>query len=175
MLSVAVICVYEVAGSVIETHEHAGESGGAVNGLAILQPFDGYSVFSLDANTAPSDPEVAGSAATRLSVVPDDDIGQSDLCTSRLQSRPSSGHEWHLHAPRLSPASDLAPGTAKIAFHILPDGTVRNVQLTSNTDNRALAQVALQIVRTTRLLSLPSSLLPTLPHRYLLVDDIALQ
>jgi TonB family protein len=74
-------------------------------------------------------------------------------------------------------AGDLSPGTAKVAFHILPDGTVRNLQITSNTGNTALARVALQTVRTTRLLPLPSSLLPpfrtgiclrmTLPSRYI--------
>jgi TonB family protein len=76
-----------------------------------------------------------------------------------------------------SHAGDLSPGTAKVAFHILPDGTVRNLQITSNTGNTALARVALQTVRTTRLLPLPSSLLPpfrtgiclrmTLPSRYI--------
>ena len=35
--------------------------------------------------------------------------------------------------------SNLSPGTAKVAFQILPDGTVRNLQITSNTGNAALA------------------------------------
>jgi TonB family protein len=70
-------------------------------------------------------------------------------------------------------AGDLSPGTAKVAFHILPDGTVRNLQVTSNTGNAALARVALQTVRTSRLLPLPSSLLRTLPNGYLPADDIA--
>jgi TonB family protein len=70
-------------------------------------------------------------------------------------------------------AGDLSPGTAKVAFHILPDGSGRNLQITSNTGNAALARVALQTVRTTRLLPLPSSLLPTLPNGYLPADDIA--
>ena len=34
-----------------------------------------------------------GSVATRLSVVPDNDIRQFDLCAYRLQSRPSSAYE----------------------------------------------------------------------------------
>jgi TonB family protein len=70
-------------------------------------------------------------------------------------------------------ASDLSPGTVKVAFHILPDGTVRNAQITSNSGNAALGRVALQTVRTTRLLPLPSSLLPNLLNGYLPADDIA--
>jgi TonB family protein len=70
-------------------------------------------------------------------------------------------------------AGDLSPGTAKVAFHILPNGTVRSLQVTSNTGNTALARVALQTVRTTRLLPLPSSLLRILPNGYLPADDIA--
>ena len=70
-------------------------------------------------------------------------------------------------------ASDLSPGTVKVAFHILPDGTVRNLQITSNTGNSALGRVALRTVRKTRLLPLPSSLLPNLLNGYLPADDIA--
>src|SRR6478609_3888823 len=65
---------------------------------------------------------------------------------------------------------DLVPGTAKVSFHILPDGRVTNLRLTSNTGNAALAKVALETVRKTRLGPLPSSLVPTLPHGYLPVD-----
>jgi TonB family protein len=68
--------------------------------------------------------------------------------------------------------NDLVPGTAKVSFHILPDGRVTNLRLTSNTGNAALAKVALETVRKTRLGPLPSSLVPTLPHGYLPVDDI---
>jgi TonB family protein len=70
-------------------------------------------------------------------------------------------------------ANDLVPGTAKVSFHILPDGRVTNLRLTSNTGNAALAEVALESVRKTRLGPLPSSLLPKLPHGYLPVDDIS--
>src|SRR5262249_25360673 len=62
---------------------------------------------------------------------------------------------------------DLVPGTAKVSFHILPDGRVTNLGLTSNTGNAALMKVALETVRKTRLGPLPSSLVPTLPHGYL--------
>jgi TonB family protein len=70
-------------------------------------------------------------------------------------------------------ANDLVPGTAKVSFHVLPDGRVTDLRLTSNTGNAALAKVALETIRKTRLGPLPSSLLPTLPHGYLPVDDIS--
>jgi TonB family protein len=70
-------------------------------------------------------------------------------------------------------ANDLALGTAKVSFRILPDGRVTNLRLTSNTGNTALASLALETVRKTRLGPLPSTLLPTLPHGYLPVDDIS--
>jgi TonB family protein len=70
-------------------------------------------------------------------------------------------------------ANDLVLGTAKVSFHILPDGRVTNLRLTSNTGNAALAKVALETVRKTRLGPLPSCLLPTLRHGYLPVDDIS--
>jgi TonB family protein len=70
-------------------------------------------------------------------------------------------------------ANDLIPGTAKVSFHILPDGRVTNLRLASNTGNTALAKVALETVRKTRLGPLPSTLLPTLPHGYLPVDNIS--
>jgi TonB family protein len=70
-------------------------------------------------------------------------------------------------------AQALSPGTAKVAFHVLPDGSVRNIRVTSNTGNAALAQVALETVRTTRLPPLPSGLLPTLPDGYLPAKNIA--
>jgi TonB family protein len=70
-------------------------------------------------------------------------------------------------------ANDLALGTAKVSFHILPDGRVTNLRLTSNTGNAALANLALETVRKTRLGPLPSTLLPTLPHGYLPVDDLS--
>ena len=41
----AVICVYEGAGNVIEARVHERVRG-ALNGLAILQPFDGYSLYA---------------------------------------------------------------------------------------------------------------------------------
>jgi TonB family protein len=72
-------------------------------------------------------------------------------------------------------ANDLVLGTAKVSFHILPDGRVTNLRLTSNTGNAALANVALETVRKTRLRPLPSTLLPTLPHGYLPVDDISFE
>jgi TonB family protein len=72
-------------------------------------------------------------------------------------------------------ANDMVPGTAKVSFHILPDGRVTSLRLTSNTGNAALAKVALETVRKTRLGRLPSSLLPTLPHGYLPVDNISFQ
>ena len=39
----------------------------------------------------------------------------------------------------------------EVSFHILPDGRVTNLRLTSNTGNAALAKVALETVRRTRL------------------------
>ena len=68
--------------------------------------------------------------------------------------------------------NDLVPGTAKLSFHILPDGRATNLRLTSNTGTAALAKVALETVRKTRLGPLPSSLVLTLPHGYLPVDNI---
>jgi TonB family protein len=69
-------------------------------------------------------------------------------------------------------ARDLSPGTAKVKFHILPDGSVRNIRVTSNTGNAALAQVALETVSTTHLPPLPSALLPKLTHGYLPAENI---
>jgi TonB family protein len=70
-------------------------------------------------------------------------------------------------------AQDVSFGTAKVAFHVLPDGSVKNVRVTSNTGNAALAQVALETVRTTRLPPLPAALLPKLTHGYLPAENIA--
>ena len=59
----------------------------------------------------------------------------------------------------------LSAGTAKVTFHIDPDGRVHDLKITSNTGPRALADVVTRTVRETRIPPIPPPVLAALPDR----------
>jgi TonB family protein len=59
-------------------------------------------------------------------------------------------------------AGELAIGVATVSFDIAPDGHVSNVVVTSNTANRALAEVVVQTVQQTRLPRMTPTVVATL-------------
>jgi len=64
-------------------------------------------------------------------------------------------------------ANQLATGNVRVHFEIRADGLVVNSQITLNTGNRELGQVALAAIQSVRLPPIPVEVLEGLPDRQL--------
>jgi len=64
----------------------------------------------------------------------------------------------------------LTIGRVKLHFEIAPDGDVVNLKIKSNSGNHALADLAIDTVRATRIFPLPKNVLSTLDTKRLPVD-----
>lgn len=67
-------------------------------------------------------------------------------------------------------ADALSFGTAIVHFEISADGRPEHLKVTSNTGNRALAELALATIRQTRFPPIPSAVLGTLPNKRFTAD-----
>ena len=75
---------------------------------------------------------------------------------------------WIELAPKR--ADRLTIGRVKLHFEIAPNGDVVNLKIKSNSGNQALADLAIDTIRATRIFPIPKTVVSTLDKNRLPVD-----